>query len=159
MKLHGLSKTLSGKWLLDVKFAPMAGMPNGFAGTGEELWREGPGSYTLIEEEHIPTPGGQAYLLGLFWWDSKSQTFRGMECNNQLPSACDLKGALNDITVTWNEKTLAIDEVETHDSKKSIWHEVCSNITPTSYIQNGEITQPAGSTTHLVTIRGTKAKE
>ena len=158
-KLQTLEKALSGKWLLTVKFEPMPQVPTGVPGRGEESWREGPGGYTFIEEEQIPTPGGQAYLLGVLWWDAKLKRLQGMECNNQAPSTCDLKGALTDITVTWDGKTFAIDENETHDGKKTVWHEAWSDITPTSFTQTGDVTQPDGSTTRFFTIRGTRAKE
>jgi hypothetical protein len=158
-ELRSLTNALSGKWALSVKFMPMDGIPNGLAGRGEELWRQGPGNYTLVEEENIPTPGGRGYLLGIFWWDSKSESLRGMECNNQAPSTCDLKGALADITVTWDGKKLVIDEVETHDGKKTVWHEAWSDITPTSFIQTGDVTQPDGSTARFMTIQATKAKD
>ena len=157
-KLQSLIKALSGNWLLSVKFEPTSGMPNGVTGTGEESWQQGPGGFTIIEEEHIPTPFGQTYLLAVIWWDNNSKTFQGMECNNHLPFTCDLKGALTDITITWDEKTLRMDELETHNGKKTIWHEAWSNITPTSFTQTGDVTQPDGSTTHFMTIQGSKAK-
>lgn len=155
-RLRDLSKALAGTWLLNVKFEPMGGMPKGITGTGKESWHAGPGGYTLVEEEQIPTPGGRGFLLGIFWWDSKAKKFQGMECNNQAPTTCDLKGALTDITVTWDGHTLAIHEVETHDGKKTVWHESWSNITSTSFTQTGDVTQPDGSTARFMTIQGTK---
>jgi hypothetical protein len=128
-------------------------------GSGEESWHEGPGGFTFIEEEHFPTPAGPGYLLGIFWWDNRAKKFQGMECNNQLPYTCDLKGALTDITVTWDGKTLAIEELETHDGKKTIWHEASSQITPSSFVQTGDVTQPDGSTFHFMTVKGAKVKE
>jgi hypothetical protein len=157
-KLQTLSKALSGKWLLSVKFEPMGGATSGVTGVGEESWREGPGGIAFIEEEHIPTPDGEADLLGIIWWDSTLKSFRGMECNSRLPFTCDLKGALTDITITWDENKFAIDEIETHDGKKTIWHEAWSNITSTSFLQTGGVTQPDGSTTRFMTIRGSKPK-
>jgi hypothetical protein len=157
--LRSLIKALSGKWHLSVRFEPTGEMPSGVTGSGEEAWHEGPGGFTFIEEEQIPTPAGQGYLLGIIWWDSRSKDFHGMECNSQLPFTCDLKGALADITVTWDEKSFVIAEIETHNGKKTIWHEVWSSITPTSFIQTGDVTQPDGSTTRFMTIRGTKEKE
>jgi hypothetical protein len=155
-KLRSLIDALSGKWHLNVKFEPMSEMPNGLSGTGEETWHAGPGGYTLIEEERIPMPGGEGYLLGIIWWDSSSKSFKGMECNNQLPFTCDLKGALADITVTWDGKSFRLDEIETHNGKKTIWHETWSNITATSFIQTGDVTQPDGSTTHFMTVQASK---
>lgn len=155
-KLQDLINALSGKWNLSVKFEPTEQMPNGLTGTGVETWHAGPGGYALIEEEQIPMPGGEAYLLGIIWWDSRSKRFGGMECNNRLPFTCDLKGALSDITITWDGTTFAIEELETHNGKKTVWHEVWSNITPTSFLQTGDVTQPDGSTTRFMTIHGTK---
>jgi hypothetical protein len=152
--LSDLNKILSGKWLLSVMFEPANGKSNGMDGSGEESWHAGPGGYTFIEEEHIPTPYGPGYLLGIIWWDGSSKKFAGMECNNQMPSTCDLKGAVNDISVTWDGKTLAI-----HGIEMTIWHETWSDITSTSFTQTGDVTQPDGSTTRFMTIQGTKAKQ
>jgi hypothetical protein len=79
-----------------------------------------------------------------------------MECNNQLPSTCDLQGALTDITIKWDEKSFEIEEIENENGKKTTWHEVWSNITPTSFVQTGDVTQPDGSTTRFMTIQGNK---
>jgi hypothetical protein len=155
-KLRSLINALSGKWHLRVKFQPSGEMPSGFTGIGEETWHAGPGGVTFIEEEQIPTPAGQGYLLGIIWWDSKLKSLKGMECNNQLPSTCDLQGALTDITIKWDEKSFEIEEIENENGKKTTWHEVWSNITPTSFVQTGDVTQPDGSTTRFMTIQGNK---
>ena len=33
----------------------------------------------------------------------------------------DPKGALNDIALTWDGKRFQIDEIETHDGKRTVW--------------------------------------
>jgi hypothetical protein len=157
-ELRNLTNSLSGKWSLSVKFEPNPEMPAGFAGIGEETWSAGPGGYTLLEDEHIPTPAGDVYLLGLIWKDGPAQSLRGMECNNQLPFTCDLKGALNDITLSWDGKQLVLSEWETHAGKKTLWHEVWSEITPTSFVQTGEIQVPGGATTRFFTMKARKVK-
>ena len=55
-----LTKSLEGEWSLSVKFEPSSSAPNGVANTGEETWRPGPGGFTLLEEEHLRAPEGQA---------------------------------------------------------------------------------------------------
>jgi hypothetical protein len=155
-ELQSLMKALSGKWAVSVKFGPSKEMPKGFAGTGEEAWRSGPGGYTLLDEEHFPTAFGEVYLLGIIWWDSQTKSFHGMECNNQLPYGCDLKGGLNDITMSWDGKQFIIDEWETHGGKKTLWHEVWSGITPTSFTQTGDVQVPGGATTRFFTMRATR---
>ena len=159
VELQSMIKALSGRWSLDVKFEPNPEMPNGFVSSGEETWRSGPGGYTLLEEERMRTPSGDVFLLGIIWWDSKTKSLHGMECNNDLPYGCDLKGALNDITMSWDGKQFIIKEWETHDGKKTMWHEVWSDITPTSYTQTGDVEVPGGATTRFFTAKATRMKD
>ena len=119
----------------------------------------GLGGIDIIEQEHIPSPYGEAFLTGVIWWDSTKKQLAGMECNSQLPFTCDLKGALNDITVTWDGKRFEIDEIETHEGKRTVWHEYWTDITPTSFVQSGDVTQPDGTTVRLMSIRGTRVKK
>jgi ketosteroid isomerase-like protein len=155
-ELQSLIKALSGPWSLAVKFEPNPEMPDGLVATGEETWRAGPGGFTVLEEERLPTPAGDAFLLGIIWWDGKTNSLHGMGCNNQLPFTCDLKGGLNDITIGWDGKQFTVDEWETHDGKKSLWHEVWSDITPSSFTQSGEYGEPGGPRKRLFTIHATK---
>jgi hypothetical protein len=155
-KIQSLIKALSGKWSVSVKFEP-----NSVDGTGEETWRAGPGGFTFLEEEHLPTPKGEVFLLGIIWWDGKTKSLQGMECNNQLPYTCDLKGALKDITMKWDEKQFTIDELETSDDGKKtmMWHEVWSDITPTSFTQTGDVGDPGGPFKRFLTIHGTRLSD
>lgn len=152
-QLPSLVKALSGRWSLQVKFEPSPEMPKGGTSTGEETWRAAIGGLTLLEEERVSTTAGDLSLLGIIWWDPKTKSLHGMECNNQLPYTCDLKGALNDITMTWDGKQFTINERETHGNKTTLWHEVWSDITPTSYTQTGDIEEPGGPTTRVFTIQ------
>jgi hypothetical protein len=154
--LQSLTKALSGEWSLGVKFEADASMPNGVVNTGEETWRAGPGGYTLLEEEHLRLPEGDAFLLEIIWWSKTTKTLQGMECQNLLPYTCDVKGAQNDITMSWDGKRYVIDEIETSKSgQKSLWHEVWSDITPTSFTQTGEYGPPGGERKRLFTIHAT----
>ena len=157
--LQSLTTALSGKWPLSVKFEPSPEMPNGYQGTGEETWSAGPGGYTLLEDERVPTSSGKVYLLGIIWWDGQTKSLRGMECNNQLPYTCDLKGALNDITMNWDGQQFTIDEWETHGGKRTQWHEVWSDITAASFTQTGEVRQSDGSSAKFMSMRATKVAE
>ena len=143
-EIESLTKTLSGKWSLNVKFEPSASAPNGLANTGEENWRPGPGGFTLLEEEHLRMPENDVFLLGIVWWNTTTKSLRGMECQNLLPYTCDVKGAQKDITMNWDGKQFVIDEQETHGSKKWLWHEVCSDISRTSFTQTGDMREVDG---------------
>lgn len=156
-EIQSLTKALTGEWSLSVKFEPSASAPNGLANTGEETWRTGPGGFTLLEEEHLRMPKEDLFLLGVVWWNAASKAFHGMECQNLLPYTCDVKGAQNDITMNWDGKQFVIDEVETSPSgKKSMWHEVWSDITPNSFTQTGEYGDPGGPRKRLFTIHATR---
>lgn len=156
-QIQSLTAALSGEWSLNVKFEPSADAPNGLANTGEETWRPGPGGFTLIEEEHLRSPFGDLFLFGTLWWNKTTNTLQGMECQNLLPYTCDVKGAQNDITMSWDGKAFAISEMETSKSgEKSIWHEVWSDITPTSFTHIGESGPPGGTPKRIFTIHGTK---
>jgi len=157
--LQSLIQALSGNWQLKVHIAPTESTGKAIDGAGEESWSAGPGNITLIEQEHVPMPGGYSYLLGLIWWDSKANHFGGMECNSQLAYTCDLKGALNDITVTWDGRKFQIDEIETHGDKHYVWHESWSNITPNSFEQNGNVTLPDGSNQRFMTVQATRVQK
>ena len=158
--LATLAKALAGNWHLDVRFEPVAMMGNkAIHGSGEESWTPGPGGINLIEQEHIPSPYGDAFLMGVIWWDGTKKHLAGMECNSYLPFTCDLKGGLTDITMTWDGRKFEIDELETHDGKRTVWHEYWTEITPTSFVQSGDVTQPDGSTVRFMNIRGTRVKK
>jgi len=156
-EIQSLTKALAGEWSLSVKFEPSPSAPNGLVNTGEETWRSGPGGFTLLDEEHLHFPEADGFLLGIIWWNTATKSLQGMECQNLLPYTCDVKGAQKDITMNWDGKQFVIDEVETSPSgKKSIWHEVWSDITPSSFTQTGEYGDPGGPRQRLFTIHATK---
>ena len=156
-ELQSLTKALAEDWSLSVNFEPSSPAPKGLVNTGEETWRPGPGGFTLLEEEHLHMPDGDLFLLGVIWWNTADNAFHGMECQNRLPYTCDVKGAQNDLTMSWDGKQFVIDEMETSKSgKKSVWHEVWSEITPNSFTQTGEYGEPGGPRKRLFTIHATK---
>ena len=158
--LKALTQVLAGKWQLDVRFEATPSTGNkAIAGLGEESWSAGPGGITLIEQEHIPSPSGDTFLMGVIWWDSTKDHLGGMECNSDLPVTCDLKGGLNDISISWDGKKFQIDERETHNGRHTVWHEYWTDITTDSFTQTGDVTQPDGTTVRFMTIHGRRVKE
>lgn len=155
-EIKSLTQALAGEWSLSVKFEHSASMPTGSVNTGEETWRPGPGGFTLLEEEHLRMPKGDVFLMGIIWWNALAKSFQGMECQNLLPYTCDVKGSLTDITMSWDGKQFIIDELETHNGNKTTWHEVWSDITPTSFTQTGESSEPGGPRKRLFTIHATR---
>src|SRR3569833_1242238 len=130
-EMQGVIHAISGRWVIDVKFEPSSEMPNGAQGKGEELWKPLADGLVLSDEEKIQLPQATVHLLGLIWWDRTSKEFRGMECINQNPHACDPKAAASqDVAIKWEGKQLTIEEPQTSaDGKKALWHETFSVLT------------------------------
>lgn len=159
--LQSLTRALAGNWQLDVRFEAVPSTGNKIIeGPGEESWSAGAGGITLIEQEHLPSsPFGDTFLMGVIWWDRGRNLLGGMECNSYLPVTCDLKGGLNDVTISWDGRKFQIDELETHNGRRTVWHESWTDITPDSFTQTGDVTQPDGTTTRFMTVHGRRVKE
>jgi hypothetical protein len=157
-EMQSLAKALGGRWAITETFAPNDSnadgipTPNGGAGHGEEVWRSGPGGFTFMEEEHNFTPAGEVYITGYMWWDAAKKKFAGMECNSQWPQGCDVESSLSRVALSWDGKQLVVDFKSKDDPAKLEWHEVFSEITPTSFVQTGDIGLPDGSLKRFVTI-------
>lgn len=156
-ELQSLTKAMAGKWTTSYDFVPGVMSPKGGAGSGEEVWRPGPGGYVLMEEEHILAPDGEMFLLAFHWWDKSTNSLRGILCNNSGPSACNVDSYFNS-KLTWDGKQLVIEMEFPQGSQKMMWHEVWSDITATSFTQTGDVGPVGGTLKRAVTIRGTKAK-
>lgn len=152
-EMQSLAKALVGRWSITEKYEPDEWTPNGGAGKGEEVWRSGPGGFTLIEEYHSQTPGGEAFGLTLTWWD-RAKGFQGTWCNHTNPKGCDIDpGAPGP---KWDGKQLTIDTEFPRGGKRFAWHEVFSDITPNSFTQTADIGESGGPMKRWVTIRGTR---
>lgn len=154
-EMQSLAKALVGKWSTTYEFEPGGMSPNARGtGTGEEVWRTGPGGYVLLEEEHVRAPSGEVFLFALHWWDKSTNSLRGMLCNNSGPAACNVDSYFNS-SLKWDGKQLTIDMQFPEHGKKMLWHEVWS-ITSTSFTQTGEVGEIGGPLKRAVTIHGTK---
>lgn len=156
--MQSLIKALSGKWSLEIKFESDKSTSNATTTHGEEVWRAGPGNLTFLQEEHLPIAGGELFLLGIIWWDSKTKDFHGMECNNHNPHVCDVKGSLTDIVIQWDGKAFVINEQEpAPNGGRRLWRESTLDITPTSFLQTGDTCNLDGSgCKRLLTIHATR---
>jgi len=154
-EMQSLTKALAGKWSTMYKFEPGGMVPEGGDGDGEEVWRTGPGGFTLMEEEHVRTPRGEVFLLALHWWDKSTNSLRGMLCNNSGPATCNLDSYYNS-SLKWDGKQFVIDMEFPQSGKKMMWHEVWSDVSSTSFTQTGDMGEVGGSLKRVVTIRGTK---
>jgi len=157
-EMQSLARALVGKWSTTYKFEPSGKSSSGGTGTGEEVWRTGPGGYVLMEEEHIRAPYGERFLFALHWWDKSTNSLRGMLCNNSGPAACNVDSYFNS-SIKWDGKRLVIDLQFPQDGKKMLWHEIWSDITDTSFTQTGEIGEVGSPLRLAVSIHGTKTSD
>ncbi|MGC1617770.1 MAG: hypothetical protein WA765_04715, partial [Candidatus Acidiferrum sp.] len=104
-EMQSLEKALVGKWSTTYEFAAGGMSPTAGTGTGEEVWRGGPGGYVLMEEEHVRAPFGEVYLFGLHWWDKSTNSLHGMLCNNSGSAPCDLNSYYNS-SLKWDGEQL-----------------------------------------------------
>jgi len=61
--------------------------------------------------------------------------------------------------VRWDGKRLVIDLRFLKDGKWMVWHEVWSDITPTSFTQTGDMGEAGKPVRRVVTIQATRVSE
>ena len=155
-ELQKLANSLSGNWKLKVRFEPTSSSPGGIEGFGEEIWHLTPGGLLLIDEESLNAGSMKMQIVGLFWADGVSHELRALDCNTENQHTCDLKDAKEGITVRWNGSELIVDEPETFNGKPMISRIVWSNITPSSFLEEGYIGPPGGPFTKGMTIQASR---
>jgi hypothetical protein len=153
-EMQSLVKAIAGRWSTSIKLEPSGAAPNGGAGEGEEIWRPGPGGFTLLEEEHNRMPYGERFLLALHWWDKSTNSFHGMLCNGSGPSGCNLESTKS--VLKWDGMRFVIDMEFSTNDKRMMWHEVFTDFTPTSFTQTGDIGEVGGPLKRSITIHATK---
>lgn len=154
-EIQSLAKLLVGHWSTEIFNGPSDSTPQGPVNHGEQVWRSGPGGFTLLEEERISTPSGERFLLAVHWWDKDAKRFKGMLCNNSGPGACNVDTYFNS-SLAWDGNTLTIDLDFHQDDKKMRWHEVFGDFTPNSFTQTGDMGEAGGPLKRVLVIHATR---
>lgn len=154
--MESLAKALVGTWSTTYAFTPPAPTAADSTGHGEEVWEKGPGGFTLLEKERISTASGDRFILAVQWWDESTHSLRGMVCNNSGAEACDVK-SYDNATLTWDGNRLVVDFRFLAGTKPMVWHEVWSDITPTSFLQTGDVGEAGGALKRAMTIHATRS--
>jgi hypothetical protein len=81
---------------------------------------------------------------------------RGLWCVNTNPQGCDLQSAVSGFGPKWDGKQLVIHTEFPRDGKNFVWHEVFSDITPSSFVQTADIGEKSGPLKRWITIHGTR---
>lgn len=153
-EIKKLVEALSGTWSITLKIEPNEGLPKGGGGKGEEVWRAGPGGFSLIEDYHSTGDEGEISGLGVAWWDTNEQRYQVTWRDNGNPDGCVVikHGA------KWEGSQLvAVDEWQ-KNGKTVTLKEVFSDITPTSFKQTLYQGESEGELKKFMSILATKAQ-
>lgn len=155
--MQSLIKALSGRWSLKLTFEPSKDAPDGLAGTGEETWHASPEGLTFTDDEVLHAGPQSIIVVGILWGDLTTKDFHAMDCNNQNPHSCDLKGAV-DVVVHWTGSELTIDEPEpSPQGKMMISRVVWSDISSNTFTETGSLGAPGGPFHKVMTIHATRS--
>jgi hypothetical protein len=151
-EIKRLVEAFSGAWSITVKVEPNESLPKGGVGTGEEVWRPGPGGLSLIEDYHSTGDEGEISGLGVAWWDHDAQRYQVMWCDSSNPQGCIVmkQGA------RWEGREMVATDEWAKNGKTLAFKEVFSDITPTSFKQSLYQRESGGELKRIVTILATK---
>jgi ketosteroid isomerase-like protein len=154
LKMHGpeVMNLMLGTWAIKSEYAPSKEMPNGDTGEGIEVWRPGPGGYSLIEEFQEKNANGEISGFGPAWWDAELQGQRFVWCESTNPRGCELsKNAAK-----WEGNRLVYREDRKESGKQITHEEVFEDITPVSFLQTLSEGPAGGELKRIATIHATK---
>jgi hypothetical protein len=152
--MKSLIKTFAGSWVIHLSSEDSEHGANGSAGDGEEVWRAGPGSNSLIEEYHSTGTEGEIAGMGVFWRAEGEKGIRVFWCDNTAHVACLTLHNRAD----WKEGRLVLSDERTEHGKKRLFQEVFTFDTPDSFTQTLAEGEPGGSLKPFLTIRATRKK-
>jgi hypothetical protein len=124
-------RAFEGTWSITEDLAPDATSPNGGKGQGHEVWRPGPGGYSVVEEYQSREGSRDISGLGVLWWDEAAQGFRTIWCDSTNPGGCiSFKNVIH-----WEGSNLVLVENYEIKGKKFTFKEVFGDMTPQSFTQ------------------------
>jgi hypothetical protein len=156
--MQTLIRAFSGHWSLKLKVEPSRETPAGLEGVGEETWHAGPEGLTFTDEEVLTAGPHTILIVGILWRDLRTKDLHAMDCSNQNPHTCDLKGAVDGVVVHWTGIELTIDEKELSPQGKMMTSRaVWSDITANSFTETGYLGSPGGPFQKIMTMHATRA--
>ncbi len=122
-----LLAALAGTWSITEEYDSSDSMPKGSTGSGQEVWRAGPGDRSIIEEYRSNTSTG----FGLGWWEEESAGFRINWCSDNDPHGCT---RLSEVAI-WQGSTWVVRHKINENGSDSELKEVFSEIKANSFTQ------------------------
>ena len=108
-----LQNLMLGTWRTEAQYERTSEMPNGGTAFGTEIWRPGPGGFSVIEESREKNAKGDYEGLGVAWWDSKAQGQRFVWCDSNNPNGCYVSKEV----AKWDGKSLVWKEEQEKERK------------------------------------------
>jgi hypothetical protein len=127
--MQKLVDALRGEWKMSLNYAPTGSRPKGDSGTGQVVFRPGPGTKSLIEDEFSTDSSGKQSGMAVIWADSEAKGFRVLWCDDHIPSGCALMSQL----ARWEGDDFVISDQFERRRQKYTVREVISHITRDSY--------------------------
>jgi len=156
-QIQSLLKAFSGRWITDERYEPGFLTPNGGRGHGETIFRPGPGGFTIEEEYHSLTPAGELFGFGLIWFDATRGSLEHTWCINVYPTGCEMFPPPPQPGPQWNGKQLVLHVEDDKSGQKFVFHEVISDITPTSFTQTADVGENGALVKRWFTIHATRS--
>jgi hypothetical protein len=148
--MKDLIQAFAGSWAIQLTSEGSGSGVGTSAGEGEEIWRAGPGSNSLMEEYHSTGIEGEITGLGIYWWEQGG--FRVFWCDNTAPVSC---GTLHNKT-DWKQGRLVLSEERYEKGEKLFFQETFVFDTPDSFTQTLANGKSSGSLKPFLTIRATR---
>jgi hypothetical protein len=152
--VKGLIKRFAGSWSIHLTSGASNQGVNETAGKGEETWRAGPGSNSLIEEYHSTGSEGEIIGLGIYWHAENEKGLKVFWCDNTNRSGCR---ALNN-NADWKDGRLVLSEHRHKDGKDTVFEETFVFDSPDSFTQTLAEGQTEGNLRPFLTIRAIRKK-
>jgi hypothetical protein len=150
--MKSLIKAFAGSWAIHLSSDASEPKAKVTVGSGQEIWRAGPGSNSLIEEYHSTGTEGDIAGLGIFWREENARGLRVFWCDNTAPVACR---SLRDKT-DWKGGRLVLLEDGYEKGKRHVFRETFAFDTPDTFTQTLAEGESIGRLKPILTIRATR---
>lgn len=145
-------KMMAGSWTVTEKHDPNPMMPSGGTSKGTAVLMPGPGGMSLTEKYRSSGTMGSFTGFGTFWWDSKTQVYRGVWCDNMSPDGCGASGSSK-----WEGDKLVGTMEGEMNGQKNMTRFIYSDFKPNSFVMTMEMGPDASKLQKAMTITYTKA--
>jgi hypothetical protein len=117
-----------------------------------EVWRPGPGGYSVIEESYRADGSNDGGAFAPAWWDAQAGGQRFVFCSDKLASGCVLSKSV----AKWEGEHNVYTEERVEGGKKVVSREIFQDISASSFLQLIQKGDVGGRLATTKTMRATK---